>query len=58
MFADLEDFLANAAPFSFDGGILIATAAGELTVERVDDLEGVVEENLLGYAHFQCLFVA
>lgn len=57
MFADLEDFLANAAPFSFDGGVLVATTAGELAVERVDDLEGVVEENLLGYAHLQCLFV-
>lgn len=49
--ADFEYLLSNAAPFSFDGGVLVATAAGELAVEWVDDFEGIVEEDLLVYAH-------
>lgn len=47
LLAYLEDFFSNAAPFSLDGGVLVATAAGELAVERIDDFEGVVEESLL-----------
>lgn len=51
LLADLEDFFSNAAPFSLDGRVLVATAACELAVERIDDFEGVIEENLLCDAH-------
>lgn len=58
LLADFEYLLSDAAPFSFDGGILVATAAGELAIKWIDYFEGVVEEYLFGDAHLDCLIVA